>query len=217
MAIKALLTKIILASLLLTLLWAGISPELGSISTAQVDEMKSIQIAALPNYKIVDGGKMRKKIIGKENLTSGVPQPGELDIATIATALVTSEDPNYPLENAFDSRRGAGGSRWGAAEPHEQTLILAFDTPQTLHRISLEVEELEVSRSQELQLSVSHDGGQTYRELLRQEYNFSPPGTTFEREEWTLNVDNVTHLRLWIKPDKGNKPCRATLTSLVLS
>lgn len=53
-------------------------------------------------------------------------------------------------------------------------------------------------------------------QLLRQEYNFSPPATTFEREDWAVMADSVTHLRLVIKPDKGDKPCLATLTSLVL-
>jgi hypothetical protein len=72
-----------------------------------------------------------------------------------------------------------------------------------------------VTRTQELAMSVSNDGGQTYRELVRQEYNFSP-GTTLEREEWTIRADGVSHLRLKIKPDKGGKPCRATLTTLAL-
>jgi len=81
----------------------------------------------------------------------------------------------------------------------------------------VEAEELEVSRTQEFRLSVSHDGGQIYRELRRQEYNFSPPGTTFEREAWTVLAEGVTHLQLWMKPDKGGKPCRATLTALVLT
>ena len=80
--------------------------------------------------------------------------------------------------------------------------------------ISLEVEELEVSRTQVLQVSVSSDGGQTYQELRRQEYTFSPPGTTFEREEWAVTVEVVTHLQLVITPDKGGQTCRATLTSL---
>ena len=159
---------------------------------------------------------MRKKILERDHPTETPSPSEELDIPAIATAIVTSEAPDYPIENAFDSRRGLGGSRWMAAEPGEQTLILAFDTPQTLHQISLEVEDQQSSRTQELQLSVSDDNGQTYRELLRQEYNFSPPETTFEREEWSAHAEQVTHLRLWIKPDKGNKPCRATLTSLAL-
>jgi hypothetical protein len=139
-----------------------------------------------------------------------------MDIAATATVQVTSEDPAHLIDNVFDHQRGPGGSRWVAAEAGEQTLILAFDTPQIIHQILLEVEEPEVSRTQELQLSVSHDGGQTYRELRRQEYNFSPPGTTFEREDWAVTAEGVTHLQLWIKPDKGGKPCRATLTALVL-
>ena len=65
-------------------------------------------------------------------------------------------------------------------------------------------------------MAVSVDGGQTYRELVRQEFNFSPPGTTFEREDWAVTAEGVTHLRLWIKPDKGGKPCRGTITSLAL-
>jgi hypothetical protein len=104
----------------------------------------------------------------------------------------------------------------GAGEPGEQDVILAFDAPQSTHRIVLEVEEPEVARTQELQLACSGDGGRTYRELVRQEYNFSPPGTTFEREDWAVPADGITHLRLVIKPDKGGKPCRATITSLAL-
>jgi hypothetical protein len=159
---------------------------------------------------------MLRKHIVKVLPSRPVPQPGEMDIAATAAVQVTSEDPAHPIDNVFDHRRGPGGSRWVAAEPGEQTLILAFDIPQIMHQTILEVEEPEVSRTQELRLSVSHDGGQTYRELRRQEYNFSPPGTTFEREVWAVLAEGVTHLQLWMKPDKGGKPCRATLTSLVL-
>ena len=159
---------------------------------------------------------MLRKHIVKVPPSHPVPQPGEMDIAATATVQVTSEDSAHPIDNVFDHRRGPGGSRWVAEDPGEQTLRLAFDTPQSMHQIILEVEELDVSRTQELRLSVSHDGGQTYRELRRQEYNFSPPGTTFEREAWTVLAEGVTHLQLWMKPDKGGKPCRATLTSLVL-
>jgi hypothetical protein len=127
---------------------------------------------------------------------------------------VTSEAADHPIDHAFDHHRGPGGSRWLAAEPGEQVLILVFDTPQAISKIILEVEESEVSRTQELSVAVSCDGGQTYRELLRQEYTFSPPGTTFEHEEWTIAAEGVTHVQLVIKPDKGHTPCRATLTTL---
>ena len=158
---------------------------------------------------------LRKQIINVSPSTPA-PQAGRIDVAAVATVLVTSEDPDHPVDHAFDALAGAGGTRWVAGEPGEQVLILAFDAPQAIRRVVLEVEEREVARTQELQLAVSEDGGQTYRELLRQEYNFSPPGTTFEREDWAVAAEGVTHLRLVIKPDKGGKPCRATITTLAL-
>ena len=160
---------------------------------------------------------LRKRIV-KVPPSLSVPEPGEMDIAATAAVQVTSEDPTQPIEHVFDNRRGPGGSRWVAAEPGEQTLLLAFDTPQTIQQTIVEVEELEISRTQELRLiRVARWRGQSYRELRRQEYNFSPPGTTFEREAWTVRAEGVTHLQLWMKPDKGGKPCRATLTALVLN
>ncbi len=158
---------------------------------------------------------LRKQII-KPHPSTPNATTDEIDIATVATVQVTSEAPDHPIDHVFDDHRGPGGTRWIAGEPGEQTVILAFDTPQMINQILLGVEELEVPRTQELQLSLSCDGGKTYRELLRQEFNFSPDGTTFEREKWTVSAQEVTHLRLVIKPDKGDKPCRATLTSLVL-
>ena len=158
---------------------------------------------------------LRKQIIKPSQETPG-PIPGEIDIAAVASVQVTSEDPLHPVDHAFDPQRGPGGTRWVAGAPGEQAVILAFAAPQTIRQVILEVEETEVARTQELQLAVSCDGGQTYRELVRQEFNFSPPGTTFEREDWAVAAGGVTHLRLVIRPDKGGKPCRATLTSLAL-
>jgi len=145
-----------------------------------------------------------------------VTEPGEKDIAALATVGVTSEAADYPIDNAFDSHRGLGGSRWVAGAPGPQRLLLAFDAPQTLRLLRLEVEERDVSRTQELQVAISRDGGHTYQTLLRQEYTFSPPGTTFEREEWAILAEGVTHLQLVITPDKGGAPSYATLTTLAL-
>jgi hypothetical protein len=158
----------------------------------------------------------RKKIVSANNAPS-IRRAEEKDIGALATVFVTSEDPDHPIECAFDSEEGPGASRWIAGVPGEQTVILAFDAPQAIRRVRLEIEEPDASRTQEVDLSVSDDGGQTYRHVLRQEYNFSPPGTTIEREEWPFTADGVTHLRLRIKPDKGDRPCRATLTALAVS
>src|SRR5262245_39768441 len=161
------------------------------------------------------GTRLRKHLLTAPPLTSGSPA-GVQDIAAIATMWVTSEAADAPIDHVFDQHGGPRGRRWVAAEPGEQRLILGFNTPQTLRTIHVEVEEPEVSRTQVLHMSVSYDGGQTYQELRRQEYTFSPPGTTFEREEWSVTVEVATHLQLVITPDKGGAPCRATLISLAL-
>jgi len=158
---------------------------------------------------------LRKQILTTHRTMSG-RGAAEMDIAAVATVLVSSEDPRHPVDCAFDGQRGAGASRWIAAQSGEQTLILAFDTPQIVRKILVEVEEPEISRTQELAVSISQDGGQTYRDVVRQEYNFSPPGTTLEHEEWSIKADAISHLQLRIKPDKGGKVGRATLTTLAL-
>src|SRR4051794_41892389 len=131
---------------------------------------------------------LRKQII-RAPASSPAPTTNEINIAAVATVLVTSEDAGHPVDHAFDGDRGPGGSRWVAGEPGEQTLILAFDAPQAIRRVVLEVEESEVARTQELQLALSQDGGRTYREVLRQEYTFSPSRSTFEREGWAVDAE----------------------------
>ena len=143
---------------------------------------------------------VRAMMLRKQIIRPTEPQlkisSGRIDVAAVATILVTSEDSLHPVDHAFDAHSGSGGTRWVAGESGEQMLILAFDAPQTIRRVLLEVEEREVARTQELQVAVSGNGGRTYWELLRQEYNFSTPGTTFEREDWAVVAEGVTHLRL---------------------
>ena len=159
---------------------------------------------------------LRKQVIPKPS-QGPIPLEGEISIANVATVQVTSEETDHPIDNAFDPSRGPGGSRWIAGALGEQSVTLVFDSPQTIRQIGIEVEELAVSRTQELSLSTSSDGGRTYRELIRQEFNFSPPATSFERELWSVSAGVVTHLRLEIKPDKGGRVGRATLTSLTVA
>jgi hypothetical protein len=158
---------------------------------------------------------LRKQIL-KASQAAPAPTPGGIDIAASAVVEMTSEAPDHPVDHAFDGNVGPGATSWIAGEPGEQTLILAFDAPQAIRRVVLEVEETGVARMQELQLAISDDGGPTYRELIRQEYNFSTPGTTFEREDWAVPAEGVTHLRLVIQPDKGGRAGRASITSLAL-
>jgi hypothetical protein len=70
-------------------------------------------------------------------------------------------------------------------------------------------------RTQEIRVEVSEDGGGTYRQILVQEYNFSPSGATYQYEEQRFNLQRVTHLRLTIVPNK-NGSGTASLTALRL-
>jgi hypothetical protein len=159
---------------------------------------------------------LRKEILPRRPVESTTFK-GQIPVVEVATVQVTSEQEGPPIDSVLDDRRGPGGSRWIADGPGEQTLVLVFDTPQTIRVVGLEVEEPSVSRTQELAVAVSADGGGTYRELVRQEFTYSPPGTTFEREVWSVAADGVTHLRVDVKPDKGGRIGRATLTSLSLA
>ena len=161
---------------------------------------------------------LRKQILSNASAPAAGSRAGAWkDIPAIATVLVTSEDAQHPIDNLFDDRRPPGGSRWIAATPGEQTIILAFDTPQLIHRLAIDIEEPDIGRTQEIAVAVSRDGGHTYRELLRQEYTFSPPATTVESEQWTLGGEgDVSHLRLMIRPNKGGGPARATVTTLAV-
>jgi hypothetical protein len=134
-----------------------------------------------------------------------------------ATIVASSAAERHPVSHIFDEHRGPGGTQWVASEPGEQTLVIAFHEPATLRRITVEIEEREVPRTQEMQVSISSDGGTTYRELRRQEFTFSPNGASWECEDWAVAELHVTHLRLFIRPDKGRHDVFAKLTSLVLA
>jgi hypothetical protein len=92
-----------------------------------------------------------------------------------------------------------------------------FDEPQRLARISLVFEETETSRTQEFVLRWSGDGGRSFREIVRQQWNFSPPNATREVEEFQVVLSDVTTLELVIVPDIARGSARASLTSLRLS
>jgi hypothetical protein len=57
------------------------------------------------------------------------------------------------------------------------------------------------ARTQEFVLRWSPNGGQSYREIVRQQYNFSPPGMTREFEDYAVDLTGVTALELKIVPD----------------
>jgi hypothetical protein len=102
----------------------------------------------------------------------------------------------------------------GRPDTTEQ-ILLQFDHPQPISQLSYEVEESSNARTQEVRVEVSENGGQTYRQILVQEYNFSPGGATYQYEEQRFSQVRASHLRLTIVPNKIGSGT-ATLTSLRL-
>ena len=159
--------------------------------------------------------RLRKRPLEADAATS----PGaadEIDIAGCATIAYSSEMPAHPVEHLLDGRSGPGGTRWISARPDViEQIIVEFDQPQAISRLVYEVEEAVRERTQEVRVEVSEDGGRTYREILVQEYTFSPGGATYQHEEQRFNLLQVTHLRFTIVPNK-NGSGTATLTALRL-
>ena len=117
-------------------------------------------------------------------------------------------------------RRRIGSERpciFNLAKPGTQTIRLVFDQPQRLKQISLVFEEEETARTQEFVLRWCSDGGDSFREIVRQQWNFSPPQTIREVEEYQVELSNVTVLELIIVPNVSGGAARASLKSLHLS
>jgi hypothetical protein len=154
---------------------------------------------------------MRKRIIGHGLGEVAAPEPGWIDLERLAQVEITSEDVDHPIEWALIPGMGSG---WRAAQPGEQTIRLWFDEPLRLQRIRLAFHEDEQERTQEFVLRWSPDGGQSYREILRQQYNFSPPEAERELEDYKIDLNGVTALELRIVPDISGGSARASLAQL---
>ena len=89
--------------------------------------------------------------------------------------------------------------------------------PQRLKRISLVFEESETERTQEFVLRWSGESGGSFQEIVRQQWNFSPPNSAREVEEYRVELSDVTVLELVIVPDISGGAARASLRSLHLS
>ena len=157
---------------------------------------------------------MRKRIIGHGPREVAAAEPGWMDLERLAQVEITSEDAGYPIESALIPGTGSG---WRAAQPGEQTIRLLFAEPLRLKRIHLVFHEGEQGRTQEFVLRWSSDGGQSYREIVRQQYNLSSPEAAREVEDYDVDLDGVTALELRIVPDISGGGARASLAQLRLA
>ncbi len=157
---------------------------------------------------------MRKRIIPSVPKDTSAPDEEWLDLERLAQVEITSEDAAHPIESALLPDRG---TEWRAAAPGKQTIRLLFVHPQHLRRIRLQFVEPVTERTQEFVLRWSPDSGQSFREIVRQQWNFSPQGGTYETEDYRVDLLGVTLLELSIIPDISGGSAHASLAQLRLA
>lgn len=157
---------------------------------------------------------MRKRIIAPVQPETRPPDQDWLDVAELAEVEITSEDAAHPIESAL---LPGGTSGWRAAGPGKQTIRLLFSHPQRLRRIWLNFTEARMERTQEYVLRWSADGGQSFREIVRQQWNFSPQGATSQTQDYRVELPAVTVLELSIIPDTSGGAAVASLAQLRLA
>jgi hypothetical protein len=157
---------------------------------------------------------MRKTIFNRIPRESLATDQRWLDIEPTAEVQITSEDAEHPIESVLAPGEGL---EWRASEAGEQTIRLLFDKPQSLKRIYLVFEDDKRERTQEFVLRWSPGAGGPFRDIVRQQYTFSPTGATREVEDYAVDLDRVTALELKIVPDRRGGGARASLSSLLLA
>ena len=160
---------------------------------------------------------MRKEIIGHSTKPEKSHEDAAwIDLEPIARVELTSEDPSFPIENALSTNPERNEIGWRAATPGPQTIALVFTVPTHLRRIFARFIEHGTERQQEFVLRYS-SAKETAREIVRQQWSFSPTGSTQEIEDYTVDLEGVTKLELVIDPDRGRGHSRAILNALRLA
>jgi hypothetical protein len=157
---------------------------------------------------------MRKRIINEDHPELSTADKNWLKVQDLAQVEVSSENAQHPIESALVPNTGLG---WRAAQPGKQTIRLVFAQPQKLRGIRLVFLEDQQARTQQFVLRWSPDRGQTYKEIVRQQYNFSPPTTTQELEDYAVEIHELTTLELIIVPDISERPAHASVAQLRLA
>jgi hypothetical protein len=157
---------------------------------------------------------VRKSLIPRIPQNAPLRDQAWMDLDRIASVEVSSEDSDHPIESALllEGKRG-----WRASNPGMQTIRLILDEPQKLRRILLVFEDTENSRTQEFVLRWSPDIQHTSLEIVRQRWNFNPPDSVREAEDYSVELTAVKVLELEIVPDKSGGEVRASLVSLRLA
>lgn len=155
---------------------------------------------------------MRKRIMGRKDAEPQDPSDsGWLGLEQLATVEVSSEHPDYPIEGALTPGDSRG---WRASQTGNQEIRIIFDTPLRVHEIQLRFHEPVCERTQEFFLRWSPAGSQVTTEIVRQQWNFTPDGSTTEAEDYLVNLENLSVLELAIVPDISRREVTASLATL---
>ena len=154
---------------------------------------------------------MRKRLIPPISQTDSVSGQGWFELDRAALVEVTSEADAHPIEEALVSQ---GGKGWRAATPGVQTIRVLFDRPQTTRRIKMVFKEYRIPRTQEFVLRWCEGDGTSLKDIVRQQWNFSPPTTVNEYEDYRVELLAATILEITINPDISRGEAHASLESL---
>ena len=138
------------------------------------------------------------------------------DLERIARVEISSEDEQFPIEHALGKKVTTG---WKAATTGPQLIRLHFDEPLNIKRLQLHFVDKSAERSQEF--AVYAGSGAELKEVVRQQWSFSPHGSPEEVEDYTVNLSGITTLEVRIDPDRSHDPKQsqhyASLLSLKLA
>ena len=157
---------------------------------------------------------MLKRIITVDD--PGIPtDEGWLDLGNSAQAELTSEDASHPFEGALTPGMGSG---WRASEPGQQIVRLLFHTPLHVKRVHLVFHESEQPRTQVFSLRWCSDiQNKSWQDIVRQQFNFNPPDTVHEIEDYEVDLIGLKVLELSINPDISGRAAFASIAELRLA
>lgn len=154
---------------------------------------------------------MRKSLVSGFGTSTGLSAPASwLDIEMLARVELSSENRQHPFERALRADTTDG---WEASDPGPQLIGVHFDIPQIVKRIRLQFLEEKIDRSQEIAL-FSTSNGSPRKELVRQQWVFSPRGANAEVEDYFFDLKDVITLELEIDPGRHDKQVFASLQSI---
>ena len=137
-----------------------------------------------------------------------------LHLGAVARIEASSEDSEHPFEHALVTGRG---TEWRASQPGTQLIHVRFHQPRHVRRIRLVIADPDQARSQEFTITWSWDRGERHRDVVRQQFNFSPSGATTEVEDYFVDLPGATALALRIVPDVKGGAAVARLTELLVA